>query len=241
MDDVIERYISNNDGFTTKNFAEMLRRNNPDIGRATIYKILKNLCENGRIMRTGRGLFTNSIKSNYSYEPSVDILSVTADIRREYPLVDYQVWELYQLNEFVNHQITKNTLFIEVESMLNESVFNLLFSKYPHVLLNPTTDEYYKYMGNMTIIVRKLISDAPPPIGINSQACLEKIIVDLFEHGLSGNLIEKAEYPEIIESAFTRYNINRSKLFRYARRRGLEKAIRQFIDEKTNIDLEVCR
>lgn len=38
-----------------------------------------------------------------------------------YPLVDFQMWELIQFNEFVNHQISKNLIVEEVEIMLDET------------------------------------------------------------------------------------------------------------------------
>ena len=163
---------------------------------------------------------------------------IVALIRENYPLVDFQVWELYQMNEFVNHLLAKNTIFIEVENMLDESIFNLLFNRYPHVLHNPSLDEYYKYAGDETIIVRKLISEAPPPFGQYRQASLEKLLVDLFGRGISGSILSRSEYRAIYEDAFQKYNINQGKMFRYARRRGIEKAIRDFIHEETRIVLE---
>ena len=72
--------------------------------------------------------------------------------------------------------------------MLDESIFNLLFVRYPHVLHNPSLDEYYKYAGDETIIVRKLISEAPPPYGQYRQVSLEKLLVDLFGRGISGSI-----------------------------------------------------
>ena len=73
------------------------------------------------------------------------------------------------------------------------------------------------------------------------QSSLEKILVDLFGRGLSGSIISRSEYPAIFEDSFKKYNINKAKLFRYARRRGVEQAIRDFIREKTNIILEEAR
>lgn len=238
MEKYIEKYINNNKDFTTQEFYETVLINNPNIKESTFYRILNSMCNEGYISRVSRGHYTSSIKEKYTYELSSSMEDIIFYIQKEYPLVDYQVWELYQLNEFVNHQISKNTIFVEVEPMLCESVFNLLFKKYRYVLYNPTIDEYYKYMGEDTIVVRKLISEAPIADSKGKQAILEKILVDLFEKGLLGNMIERAEYPNILEAAFDRYNINQSKLFRYARRRGLEKSIKQFINRYTNVKLE---
>ena len=130
------------------------------------------------------------------------------------------------------------TVFIEVENPLDESIFNLLFEKYPHVLFNPSIEEHYKYAGNITIVVQKLISEAPPSLGEYRQVSLEKLLVDLFVRGISGKLISRSEYHAIYEDSFKKYNINLAKMFRYARRRGNKQIIIDYICNKTNIKLE---
>lgn len=232
------KFIENHPSFTTREFADAIRKELPDIGRSTIYYILKSKCETGEISRVSKGHFVRSAKKAYSYDLSETSREIVSLIRENYPLVDYQVWELYQMNEFVNHLMAKNTIFIEVENMLDESIFNLLFARYPHVLRNPDIEEYYKYAGDETIVVRKLLSEVPPPFGPYHQTQLEKILVDLFGRGISGSILSRSEYRAIYEDAFQKYNINQAKLFRYARRRGIDSTIRSFIREETNIILE---
>ncbi len=238
MEAAIKNFITKHPVFTTGEFADMLRIKTPDIGRSTIFYILKTLCTSGEITRTCRGHFHIAGKKDYCYELSDTAKELFSFIHTEYPLVDFQIWELYQMNEFVNHLLAKNTIFIEVENMLDESIFHLLFEKYPHVLHNPGIDEYYKYAGDKTIIVQKLISEAPPCSCDFRQAPLEKILVDLFGRGISGSIISRLEYQAIYEDSFKKYNINQAKMFRYARRRGIEKNILDFIHTKTNITLD---
>lgn len=238
MESDIKEFIEKHPSFSTVEFADMLRTRTPGIARSTIYHSLKVLCNTGAITRNRRGYFYSTAKNQYYYELSDTAKELSAAIHKSYPLVDFQIWELYQMNEFVNHLLAKNTIFIEAENMLDESIFNILFSKYPHVLLNPSIDEYYKYSGEETIVVQRLISEAPPSIGEYKQASLEKILVDLFGRGLSGKIISRSEYCAILEDSFKKYNINQAKMFRYARRRGNEKAIRKYIEENTYINLE---
>ncbi len=238
MDTTIKSFIETHPSFTTGEFANEIRIKTPNIGRSTIYQKLKILCESGEIIRTHRGHYAVSKKKCYSYNLSDTAKNISTMIQAKYPLVDFQIWELYQMNEFINHQMAKNTILVDVENMLDESIFNLLFKAYPHVLLNPGVDEYYKYTGDETIVVRKLISEAPPSYGEYRQAPLEKVLVDLFGRGIIGFLISHSEYRSIYEDAFQKYNINLSKLFRYARRRGIEEPIRKYICEETDIKLE---
>ena len=241
MGNRVNDYIINHPEFSTEEFFLTLQCENPDIGRSTVYKILKNLCEQNRISRAGRGRYISSKKKNYDYPLSETAKTISSLIREQYPLVKFQIWELYQMNEFINHQIAHNTIIVDVENMLDDTIFNLLFEKYPHVLLSPSANEYYKYVGNETIVVKKLISEAPAPINEFCLAPLEKILVDLFGKGISGTLIPRSEYKAIFEDSFKRYSINTALLFRYARRRGNAEQICRFIHENTNIVLEERR
>ena len=67
---------------------------------------------------------------------------------------------------------------------------------------------------------------------------MEKLLVDLFSKGISGNIVPRSEYPQIFEEVFQKYNINQAKLFRYARRRNNEQIIRNFIRNETSVRLE---
>lgn len=238
MDANIQDFLVEHPSFTTVEFTEMLKTESPDIGRSTIFHLLKYLCEAGAITRICKGHFDVSNKRNYNYELSETAKNISMFIQEQFPLVDFQIWELYQMNEFVNHQLSRNTIFVDVEKMLGESIFNLLFDKYPHVLHNAGTDEYYKYAGDETVVVQKLISESPSGVGQYKQASLEKILVDLFGRGLSGSILSCSEYRAIYEDSYKKYAINQLKMFRYARRRGIEKSIVDFIHDKTNITLE---
>lgn len=238
MDDAIRNFIKEHPTFTTSEFTDMIRVETPDIGRSTIFHILKTLCESGELSKLGRGIYASSSCKNYSYELSTTATNISSMITSEYPLIDFQIWELYQMNEFVNHLMAKNTIFVDVENMQDETVFNLLFEKYPHVLHLPSIDDYYKYSGDETVIIQRLISESPPHYGEHKQAPLEKILVDLFSHGIIGRIVSRSEYRAIYEDSFQKYNINHPKLFRYARRRGVEQEIKQFIKAETNVSLE---
>lgn len=192
METAIKDFLSKHPAFTTREFADMLRIETPGIGRATIFHILKTLCDNNEITRTHKGHFDVAGKKDYFYEPSDMAKEISSEIHAEYPLV----------------------------------------------LHNPDMDEYHKYAGKETIVVRKLISEAPPSFSDYRQASLEKILVDLFGRGISSSIISRSEYQAIYEDSFDKYNINQARLFRYARRRGIEKTILDFIHNETCITLE---
>ena len=235
----IKQFLLDNQSFTTRDFVSMVKESDAGYSDRKAYRALQELQNEGKIMKVGRGHYSKtSVKKPYHFEPSHHITEITASIKHEYPLVSFQVWEIYQWNEFVNHQLAHNAFFIEVENQLDTTIFEMLFEKYPQVLLNPREEDYYRYRTDDMIIVQKLVSGAPAPLPGTNQAVLEKLLVDIFSRKLTGQLIERAEYRQIYTDAFGKYAINESALFRYAGRRHLESDIRKFIAEETDIVLQ---
>ena len=231
-------FLKENPSFTTKDFVGMVKESQAAYSDRKAYRMLHDLQDDGRIMKVGRGHYSKtSLKSPYRFKASSLMDELVSLIDIEYPLITYQTWELYQWNEFVNHQLAHNAYFIEVESGLETTVFDMLLEKYPRVLLDPDMEEYYRYRADDMIIVQKLISGAPAPQPGSKQASLEKLLVDIFSRKLTGQLIERAEYRQIYEDAFGKYAINELAFFRYAGRRHLKSDIRKFIEDETNIEL----
>ena len=202
-------FLKENPSFTTKDFVGMVKESQAAYSDRKAYRMLQDLQDDGRIMKVGRGHYSKtSVKSPYHFKASSLMDELVSLIDKEYPLITYQTWELYQWNEFVNHQLAHNAYFIEVESGLETTVFDMLLEKYPRVLLDPGMEEYYRYRADDMIIVQKLISGAPAPQPGSKQASLEKLLVDIFSRKLTGQLIERAEYRQIYEDAFGKYAIN---------------------------------
>ena len=224
-----------------RDFEALVHSIEPQYSERSIYWLLSKLKNMGKLQSIGRNSFflPNKInpKPEYSYPHSSIMETVIGQIGQEYPLVVFQGWELIQMNEFLNHQIAKNVLFIEVENMLEESIFSMLLDTYHRVLLRPSSDVFYAYKGDNIIVVQKLLTETLKPLAGTNTCCLEKLLVDLFSKKLTGQLVQRAEYAAIYENAFDRYRIAEKKMFRYARRRNLEKEIRNFVREKTKIRL----
>ncbi len=234
-------HFNSNDVFSKQDFRKIVLLENPGYSDASITWLLKKLREESKITSVGCGKYmlmqTTNIRNDYFYMHSTQYNEIEHHISSEFPLVDFQMWELIQLNEFVNHQLSKNLFIVEVESMLVDSVFESLHQKFPYTLFCPTIEQYYRQKGiENDIVVLKLISEAPSsPHG--HSCCIEKILVDLFSSKFTGKLIERNEYALILEESFRKYRIDENKLFRYAKRRNLEKTILKFIKYETMITL----
>lgn len=152
--------------FTKNEFADLIHEVNPQYSERSVYWLLRKLQQENKIQKLGKNIFETVCqekqKMPYTYEHSSEWNQIVSGIEKEYPLVDFQAWELIQLNEFVNHQIAHNTVFIEVEDMLEEAVFHTLKSKFPCVLLFPSEETFYRYRSpEQTIVILKLFQRQP--------------------------------------------------------------------------------
>lgn len=241
MKDVIE-YLPVDESFTKQQFSSKVREVNAGYSESSVSWLLSELKREQKIASVGRGVYIRVTEENrkkeYSYDHLEAYLEIEQAVSREFPLVEFQMWEMYQMNEFVNHLFGKNTIFVEVENMCEPSVFEMLHERFRDVLFSPGKDMYYRQRGNDdTVVVQKLVSEAPKPV-IGHSAPLEKLLVDLFSKKLTGRLVSRSEYQGIYEDAFSRYSIDEAKMFRYARRRHLEVEIKTFLKEKTNVALK---
>ena len=223
--------------FDKQQFKFIVRMINPEYSDSSINWLLEKLRSENQIASIGRGRYIRipacSAKTLYTYEHSNEYLEVEGKITERYPMLEFQMWELIQFNEFLKHQIAKNLIVVEVENMLEDGVFDTLREQYPNVFISPKIEQYHRYKGKEdNIVVLKLISEAPKPKDGHSST-LEKLLVDLFSNKFTGRLIEHSEYPAIFEDVFNKYYLDEAKMFRYARRRNVESKIKGFMKENT--------
>jgi hypothetical protein len=240
IESIVENLIP--DSMITRNDIEkIVYQTASDYSMRSIDRLISKLIERSVVQRVSKSHFlvlnVGNAKPTYSYEHSDYAQNVIKIIEEKYPLVDLQIWELIQFNEFVNHQIGNNVVFVEVEKLLMDSVYNTLVEIHTSVLIAPNEELFYTYRSRDTIVVQNLISETPTSVKGTKSCCLEKMLVDLFSQKLVGHLFQRAEYPTIFEEAFSKFLIDEKKMLRYARRRNLEKVVIDFIDNKTNIML----
>lgn len=150
-------------------------------------------------------------------------------ISERYPELDIVIYETNIFNEWINHQLSRNVIFVEVEKFYMEDVFTYLRDHMTNkILLNPTTEDYYLYSEDDMVIVSSLVSRAP----MNKKSYeikAEKLIVDLFSSDLVSKLISQSEYATIIDNIFRMYKVNIKTVYSYAKRRNLIEITQKFI------------
>lgn len=235
-------YLSNRDRFNRTDLREAFVEDGNYMSPSALKKKLKKLLDEGRIARVGRNAYCIPVngESIYDYTYSQLAEEVADIVKMNHPFLEFSITELIQINEFVNHQIAHNILFLSVEDDLKEFVFDTLKEKYPgKVLLNPSVELFHQYWSENMIVIQKLTTEAPRSKKEPWKARLEKLLVDLLTETLWLESVGESEFPTIYEDAFFRYVIDESCLFRYAARRNAEKKIRTFIAGQTTITLRI--
>lgn len=226
--------------FTRKELLESFRMAGYMLSEASFYKKVEELVKNGQIIRVGRNVYSlpDDKRLVYEYKYSELAEEVAQEIVQQYPYVNFSIFEFVQLNDFVNHLIAHNVIFLSVEAEIMDFVFETLRDKYPgKVLINPTVEIYHQYWSDNMIVLGKLTTEAPKGQKASWHTRLEKMLVDIMAEPLLHASISRAEYPHIYEDAFDRYIVDENGLFRYASRRKVTKKIKELIRKETDIVL----
>lgn len=209
-------------------------------GEAYTNKIIRKLLNTGKVARVGRNQYrvTDDTKAVYQYDYSSLSKDVAALIEKKHPYLAFTVFELVQLNCFANHLFGRNIIYVFVEADFEDYVFQTLSGAYPHkVLVCPDIETYNRYAEDGSIVILKLKSEAPNGRPVKWHTRLEKLIVDLFTERLIIETVSSGELPVILGDIFDRNIIDEDCLFRYARRRGAEQKIRDYLATETAVKL----
>lgn len=220
--------IPHQENFSREDFIAAFERKNKNRTKASGRYRFQKLLSNGEIYRVGRNQYrmAEDSKSHYSYHYSELSLDIAKKIEALYPELDFRIFELVQLNEFVNHQIAHNVIFIFVESELGSYVFDSLKERYiGKILLNPSIETFHQYWSDNMIVIKKLVSESPKGEGAVWETRLEKMLVDLVADKLLLSSVSSGEYDGIFHQAFRDFYIDESRLFRYASRRNAKSKI----------------
>lgn len=223
---------------------ELIRESDPEFREGQMKRLLAYMIKTSKIEHVGRNKYrrvtdivnVTSYRNQYS-ETALQIISI---MQEEFPLIECRIWELSWLNEFVNHQLGRNYIFLEVEKDGCEFVFDRIMSEFAgKVLLKPDQNQILRYGSNDSIIIDRLISESPKGKKEQYNLAIEKLIVDLFANKRLKEMISFGDYPVALENIFTMYEVDQVKMFRYARRRNKEQELREFLKTKTKVELKV--
>ena len=228
----IVRYFDNKDVLSKKDLMELLKKDFPTWSDNTINAYLSNLKKQGIINNISRGIYTTGKIQLFNPQIDNQLKKIANRIHKTYPFVNYCIWNSSWLNDLMRHQPFKNFIIVEVEKVAAEQVFNELNNHYQNTFINPDEILFERYISALdnVIIVKNLYSEAPILKANDlSIPTIEKILIDI----LIDDILFAAQQGEInfiFKSAYGKYDINESKLKRYAARRNRETEVEKLIN-----------
>jgi len=202
-----------------------------ELSKELVRKRTELIVKQGVLKKIGKGLY--ALGSEKKYNPILEpaIVKLYKKLHKKYPLVKFCLWNTKQLNEFMLHQPGRFYTLVETEKELTEYVFNYLkeFNKDVYQSSDKNIIEKYASFAINSIIVKDLKTEAPTQnINRVTSATLEKMLVDVFCDKDLFVAQQDSELEMIFKTAFEKYTINKSRLLRYASRRG-KNEIKEFI------------
>jgi hypothetical protein len=222
-----------NSQFSRKELIAFLEEQNQIVSPNALSIQLDRLLKNNELTRVERGIYTlhsTSQKKFIAFIPD-EIKQLNLQLKTQFPYANFCVWSSKAIAPYMHHIPNFNYIYIDVERDITESIFNFLNSNSSiRVFLCPNLDDFSRYIiGNESIIVRTLISEAPLQIieGTNTPT-IEKLLVDIVGD-IEFLFLQGSEINHVYTSAFEKHNINKNKLLRYATRRGRKEEVEELI------------
>jgi hypothetical protein len=225
--------------FTRESLLAFYRQFDLDLNESTFRWRLYQLKAKKIITPISQDLFTLTYKPDFKPETGDFERKIFLKVEKQFPGLKQCIWSTEAVSEFMLHIPGKFITILQVEKEALEPVFEFLKSQnLGKIYIQPEEKEIERYIfeTEQSIILQSLISKAPTQkVGKVTTITLEKMIVDLFTDKNLLIAFQGSELIHIINSAYQRYSVNFTTLFHYARRRGKEIDIKEFLSEKFDI------
>jgi len=221
-----QRTISKND------LVKCIQKDFPELKESSINVYLSRLKKTGFLKNPARGIYALKGKEEFCPVVDVKLKRLFNKIKKEYPYIEFCIWNTKWLNDFMRHQPFKFYTILELEKDVTESVFYSLKEQGKQVFLEPDAETFELYIHNSddVIILKQLISEAPLQEFENLVIpSLEKLLVDMIID-TKVYAAQQGELDFIYASAFEKFEVNKGKMKRYAYRRNRENEIEKLIN-----------
>ena len=184
---LIEEF-KNRDSFSREELFDFFRSFEPNLKEGTFGWRIHDLKNKNIIKSIKRGVYIICYKPKYKPELSKEILKISKKISERFEDVKYCIWDTAWLNEFSQHQSSKQMILIEIEKEFTESLYYELKDNFKYDLfLNPdkTAIDFYVSESDQPVVIKRLITRSPIEKRTEKRVKLytpliEKILIDVF-------------------------------------------------------------
>ena len=217
-----------------KELMDELKTLRTDLSDSTYHWAISGLVRDGALTKLGYDAYSRSLdlpKNDYTPVYSDTAEKLIRLISGKYPYVQFTVFETVLMNEFLNHLIAQNTVFVQVEKESSIYIFRFLQEQgLQNVLFKPSKEDFDLYWSKDCIVVLDMISEAPIRADKPHVIMLEKMLVDMLADRLIAATFSKAELPDVCEQAQSRYLLDKVRMLRYARRRNRQEVLLKYLE-----------
>ncbi len=207
----------------------------PDLSDSAFRWTLYNLLQEQKVFRVDYDTYiTEKPQLLPIYRPyySDRAKALTKKMTEQFPQVNFVIFESVLLNEFLNHQIAQNTIYVQIEKDVSSYIFDNLQEEYVgNILYKPGKRDFDRYWTRDCVVVLDLISQAPLSQEKPHEITIEKILVDIIAEKSMAAIFSSSEIPFIYENAMKSYRVDRRKMNRYAGRRGKASLLKEYVGD----------
>ena len=228
----IPETLENQEFFSRNDYISAMSQEYDMTDTQIAYDLQKRL-DSGIVIHVGWDKYTvPKQKHLYSYRYSKTAEDIASRLAQEFYDLNFRIFELIQLNEFMNHLMAHNTIFVSVENELQDFVFDSLKNIYPgHVMLRPSVDEYFRYVQDDEIIIGRLPTETPKGYTRDWESRIEKVLVDVLTDKLINRIVPENEKEAIVTGVFESYLLDEKAILRYAKRKGADAKLSGILEQ----------
>ena len=105
----------NKDSFTRRDVFDAASSACDDFKESDMRNLMEALLVGGSIVRIAHNRYVRKESSKQEYKPvySDEAKKLIKDVKEKYPYLSFQVWEITWFNEFLNHLVAHNRIFLD--------------------------------------------------------------------------------------------------------------------------------
>ena len=218
--------------YPRKELISIMKNDNSEMSDNSLIWMIGYLVKCGKLVHVGRNQYALSDRKKAVYSPmySQYASDIMDRIANKYPAIGFTVFESVLLNEFLNHLIARNTVFVQTERDTSAFIFDFIRENIQsNALYKPSERDYSRYWRPDMIIVLDWTSQAPLSLTAPHDITPEKMLVDIYCDKTIRLTYRGSEYKSIVNAVYDRYHVDTVRLLRYAGRRNKAEEIKVFL------------
>lgn len=219
--------------YSRQQLISLLREDTPSLNDGSYQWAVGGMLKSGEIIRTGYDEYMVAVGNSLpEYLPTYTSFAsaLSKKIADKFPYIGFTVFETVLMNDFLNHLIAQNTIFIQADKEASAFVFRFLQNEdIGNVMYKPSRKDFNLYWAADSVIITDIVSEAPIASNNPHVITIEKMLVDMYCDKLIQSTYSKAEYPSVVEQATRTYKVEKTKMVRYAGRRNKAAEIKKIL------------